>query len=160
MQEIVAALPALAGARLLGALGVVFFLGLAIGSLITSAALDVKPAEKRAPTAADLRKQRENRHAWIAGIGGAIALLLLLGYLTAEDRRLDFAERMRLELAAHSIVIRDACPPPAPGLSNTLTLVLNDEELETAPTIETFFRIKQRGYPFPAETTQTIAEVH
>lgn len=82
-------------------------------------------------------------------LAGAAVLVGLVALSTDTVLEPDsYDGRMRRELARHDIDVRAFCPPPAPGLSHTLTLIVDDQELAAAPRVETCFRVKVRDPSF------------
>lgn len=84
----------------------------------------------------------------LAGAAVLVGLVALSTDTVLEPDRETYEGRMRRELARHGIDVREICPPPAPGLSNTLTLIVNDQELAAPPRVETCFRVKLREPAF------------
>lgn len=92
---------------------------------------------------------------WIVGTVVAMALAVVVTDITLIGQDTSLDARIERELASHSVSLPDHCPRPAPGLSSTLTLIVNDAELDAPPVVETCFRIKQRNGYVPMNSLVT-----
>ncbi|HJT63117.1 MAG TPA: hypothetical protein VJ797_15715 [Burkholderiales bacterium] len=83
-----------------------------------------------------------DRPLWLPGIAAALALLILSGWLDgrAKDERL--AELIAAQRHAAPLT---ACPPPAPGMTDTIVLVV-ESRADAEPLVTGCSRIAERRH--------------
>lgn len=86
-----------------------------------------------------------NRHFWFASIALGMLLLLLFGVLDERDARVTAAERAAPAAPQRQFVFLDDCPPPAPGYTDTVILVIRSQA-DLQPTVTRCARMAIKKY--------------